>query len=148
MKNRLKAWNQECFGFLDTNINKTKKELDDLDLALEDNPWDVDDLARRKELNIELWQSLRRKESLTFQKSRSKWIREGDTNSKFFHASIKSQRLRNELQGLLVNNCWIDDVDSVKEEAFNHFSKQFSTSCWNRPSLDGIDFKQLSASDN
>lgn len=103
---------------------------------------------RRKELNAELWQLLKRKNNLQYKKSREKWIREGDTNSKFFHNAINFKRKRNGIHGLLVNDNWIEGVNEVREEVYNHFSKQFSDTEWNRPTLEGISFKQLSDMEN
>lgn len=148
LKNSLRAWNHQCFGHLDSKINSIKKDLEELHIQLEENSWDATDLSRKRSLNSELWQLLKRKECLAAQKSRSKWIKEGDTNSKFFHATLKSRRLRNEIQGFLIGDQWIEDVNSVKEEAHNYFSKQFSCPTWERPSLEGITFKQISAADN
>ena len=84
----------------------------------------------KKSKNAELWQLLRHKENLTFQKSRSKWIREGDTNSNFFHVTVNIQRKRNEIQGLTIGGSWVDEVQSVKEEIFNHFSLIFKSENW------------------
>jgi hypothetical protein len=44
----------------------------------------------RKCLNIDFWNQLHLKESLIKQKSRMKWVQEGDSNSRYFHESIKT----------------------------------------------------------
>lgn len=146
MKNSLKVWNQEVFGHLGSKIKKnTKHELKLVDLSLEEDEVDGGIVEEKTRLCSEMWQLLRRKNNLIFQKSRSKWVKKRDANSKFFHNAVNLQRKRNEIHGLLVNDIWIEQVEAVKDEIFSHFSSQFTEDDdWTRPTLDGIDFKQLS----
>ncbi|MCI35774.1 RNA-directed DNA polymerase (Reverse transcriptase) [Trifolium medium] len=53
------------------------------------------EVERRKLLFAELWHLKKSKESLTIQRSRAKWLQEGDANSRYLHACIKSRRKRN-----------------------------------------------------
>jgi hypothetical protein len=83
LKEHLKLWNKEVFGFLDLNIEKTVKELNDFEGLLGgDDPDSL--LTIREGLNRDFWRQLHHKESLLKQKSRVKWVKEGDSNSKFF----------------------------------------------------------------
>jgi hypothetical protein len=50
-----------------------------------------------KEKVQQFWKKISSKESLFRQKSRTKWVQEGDSNSRFFHASIKGRRRRNQI---------------------------------------------------
>ncbi|GAU32897.1 hypothetical protein TSUD_393180 [Trifolium subterraneum] len=85
---------------------------------------------------------------LNEQKSRSKWIKEGDSNTRFFHASIKGRHRRNRIVKLGKENEWIQGVDEIKKAANDHFSKHFSEEWPLRHFLQGIDFKTLTAEDN
>ncbi|GAU24569.1 hypothetical protein TSUD_149100 [Trifolium subterraneum] len=105
-------------------------------------------VPQTKELVKKIWEQLHHKESLLKQNSRLKWIQEGDSNTRFFHASIKGRRRRNQLSILKKGETWIQGADNIKKEAKDHFSLIFSEEWNNRPFLQGIDFNMLSAEDN
>lgn len=88
------------------------------------------------------------KENLLYQKSRSRLLKEGDANFGFFHACINSRRRLNNIQALQVDDGWIFEVEDVKQEILNHYSRQFSEFKWDRPLLDGISFNQLDDENN
>lgn len=88
---------------------------------------------------------MKNKESLVHQRSR---VREGDANSKFFHACIKSRFANNQISELLDGNRWIDDVQGIRSVATKYFSEHFSENKWIRPRLDGVIFQTVSARQN
>lgn len=76
LKDRLKTWNSEAFGFLDLRIVKIVE-----DMNLINNTVCVGSLIdeeQRRALTTNFWQQLRYKESFLAQKSRARWVQEGD----------------------------------------------------------------------
>ncbi|KAL5165677.1 hypothetical protein HKD37_18G050765 [Glycine soja] len=57
----------------------------------------------KKSLQEQLWSAALAYESVLRQKSRVKWLREGDRNSSYFHRIINHRRRVNALQGLKIN---------------------------------------------
>lgn len=87
----------------------------------------------KKELMI----AYREEEMFWCQKSREKWLRLGDRNSKFFHFSVKAARTRNYLKKLKDNlgrEKWSDEAKA--EVAVQYFSELFST--LNPPSYESV----------
>ena len=82
-------------------------------------------------------------EALLRQKSRSRWLKEGDCNTKFFHIRVNANRNRNSIKGLLIEGVWTDDPNKVKEEIGSFFSNRFLEADFQRPKIDGIFFKSL-----
>jgi hypothetical protein len=99
----LRKWNKEVFAYLDLNIEKTVKELNDLERSVGGDGNDVD-VPLRAALNKDFWNQIHLKESLLKQKSRMNWVKEGDSNTKYFHESIKQRRGRNQLVALKVGD--------------------------------------------
>jgi hypothetical protein len=147
LKECLRKWNKEVFGYLDLNIEKTVKELNELEGRMGgDNS--IFDPVLRNDLNRDFWNQLHLKENLLKQKSRKKWVQEGDSNSKYFHESIKSRRRRNQLVALKDGEAWIQGVVEVKGFVKNYFEHNFSERWEHRPNLNGLQFQTLSAEDN
>ena len=70
------------------------------------------------------------------QKVRSRWIKEGDCNSRYFHLMINVSRRNNCLKGLMIDGAWIEEPATVKETVRMFFSQRFQESVQDRPRLE------------
>jgi hypothetical protein len=143
LKGVIKNWCVEDFG----KPEEKKNVLIELILAL-DSRSEIDGLTNvevveRKRLFGELWATLKSIDSLAFQRSRVKWLKEGDTNSRYFHCCINSRRRRNSVIALCTPEGWVEGPVNVKREVVTFFSNQFANDTWCRPTLDGIVFPCL-----
>jgi len=77
------------------------------------------------------------------EKSRVKWLREGDRNSTYFHRLVNHRRRVNAFQGPIIEGVWVHEPSSVKIAVLNHFKDAFSEQNPNRPTLDGVRFPSL-----
>ena len=75
------------------------------------------------------------------QKSRVKWLIEGDRNSSYL--IINHRRRVNAFQGLCIDGGWIHEPSNVNIAVFKHFKERFSEQNHCRPTLDGIQFSSL-----
>ncbi|KAF1881640.1 hypothetical protein Lal_00039857 [Lupinus albus] len=110
LKSILRTWNKEKFGIIETNIDYVPRDIHDLDLKGEAMNLTDDEVLRRSNL----WAARSSKHNLLFQKSRSKWLKEDDTNSKYFHGLVNSRKRNNTILGLDINGDWIEDVTGVR----------------------------------
>ena len=106
------------------------------------------EIELRRKLQEELWLAATSYESLLRQKARTKWIKEGDCNSKFFHITVNGNRRHNSLRGLLVDGCWTKEPIKIKEEVCQFFRKKFEEGEEVRPRLDGVTFQTISQNQN
>lgn len=85
MKLDLNEWNMQVFGIMDEEIEKNRKEIQRLDQIDESSGLDTDVIIQRKAATSALLKDLKFKDSLLAQESRCGWIKEGDSNSRYFH---------------------------------------------------------------
>jgi exonuclease III len=147
LKIALKTWNREVFGILDLNIDQTVKDLNDLEEQIANGAIDPSSFNSKEKVN-NFWEQIQFKESLLRQKSRTRWIQEGDSNTRYFHSNIKGRRRRNHIAMLKKEEEWVEGADDIKSIVLDHFSKHFKEDWSNRPYLQGIDFNSLSSEDN
>lgn len=83
-----------------------------------------------------------------YQKSRQRWIKEGDSNSKYFHALIRWKRRKNAIVGLNFDDVWHEEPAAIKLKVTEFFKSKFRKVDLVAPRLDGIGFNQLSQTDN
>ncbi|GJY85444.1 RNA-directed DNA polymerase, eukaryota, reverse transcriptase zinc-binding domain protein [Tanacetum coccineum] len=60
------------------------------------------------------------------QKTKIKWVIEGDENSNFFYGMLNKKRSSSGVRGVMVDGVWVDDPQQVKKEFYDHFSARFS----------------------
>jgi exonuclease III len=147
LKAFLRKWNREVYGILDLNIDQTVKELNDIEGMLGVDGVDLES-TRRDGLVKDFWRQLHFKESLLKQKSRLRWVKEGDSNSRYFHESIKSRRRKNQLIALKDGDRWIQGVPEVKGFVKNFYEDNFRERWEDRPNLNGLTFRSLTMEDN
>jgi hypothetical protein len=85
---------------------------------------------------------------MIFQRSMSKWLKEWDTNSKFFHKCIKARTSSNVIKALKVEGEWVQTPPLIKVAVVEYFKNQVSSSEWERPRLDDVYFESISEEGN
>ncbi|XP_057426415.1 uncharacterized protein LOC130719827 [Lotus japonicus] len=143
LKDEIKLWVKKNFKDIREEIKRTVDEINMIDMEDENGGVSDKDLIRRKELTAEFWRLSKLNESVLWQKSRCRWVKDGDRNSKYFHAVINKRRCSNFISGIRIGDKWVEEPSRVKDGVREFFSDRFQDSSWNRPRLDGVDFKSL-----
>lgn len=76
LKENLKKWNRDIFGFIDKKIGELKNEIRELDIEDESQGLAEGDVIRREEVTAKLFRNLHQKNSLAAQKAKIKWLKE------------------------------------------------------------------------
>lgn len=88
------------------------------------------------------------KKILVKQKSRMRWINEGDSNTKFLHSCIQERRRRNHILFLEVDGQCVEQVGEMKKKVRRFFEDGFKEYFFSRPIPGGVEFQTLILEDN
>ena len=106
LKIKLKGWNKEVFGRVETRKNQALKNI---------AQWDTIGAVRtvtqseidRKTIELEEFKRWALLEEIMWRhKSRENWLKEGDGNTKFFHKMANSHIKHSEMTGLKIDGVW------------------------------------------
>ncbi|PNY14484.1 cysteine-rich receptor-like protein kinase, partial [Trifolium pratense] len=148
LKVTIKQWNQQVLGDSEEIKRKLILEIMTLDQKSEVTGLSQQEVAVRKNKFDDLLCILKSIDAAIFQRSRSKWLKAGDANTAYFHSRVKMRRRRNGMVALLTLTGWAEGPANVRAAAVNFFRTHFQSVGWDRPTLDGLDFTQITADQN
>ena len=145
VKSKLKDWNKVAFGDSRERKNSIISDLGRIDLFEQEGNLNHDLLSertlKRKELE-ELWL---KEEDYWRQKSRIKWIKEGDCNSKFFHRAANGRRNKKFIKSLVSEEgVTLSNIEIISGEIVNFFRKLYSKSAGASWRVEGLDWVPIS----
>ncbi|XP_019459903.1 PREDICTED: uncharacterized protein LOC109359661 [Lupinus angustifolius] len=146
LKEAIKAWNKKIFCCIDTTLSVLSRDIQALDLIGETISLDDVQVVEKKNLTAEWWKTANWRDNLLRQKSRNKWLKEGDANTSFFYACINNRRRRNQIHGVWINGLWCEEEDHIRSGASNYFKKLFTQVHSPKPILAGVVFSMISDS--
>ncbi|XP_030477964.1 uncharacterized protein LOC115695005 [Cannabis sativa] len=117
-KNDLKRWNAEVFGFCDKKLRILRTQLSHIqkETILKES------VEREAEVQLEILDLEEKMGRIWRQKSHENWLRFGDSNSKFFHASTIIRSRRNHIGGVLDDSGeWLKQRKEIRDYFLEHF---------------------------
>ncbi|KAK2657469.1 hypothetical protein Ddye_010521 [Dipteronia dyeriana] len=98
----------------------------------------------RLEASSELWKALRLEEQEWHQKSKVKWLLEGDRNMRFFHCIASARRRMNYTENISFDGEFKSNSEEVRKEMAYFFKNLYKNVSWCRPKIFGLPLKKLS----
>jgi hypothetical protein len=143
LKGEIKRWNREVFGNVGARNEAWAGEVEELDRLGEVRRLTEEEKERRRVLVADLEASLLQEEISWRQKSRVRWLKEGDKCTKFFHQVASANRRNNSIESLMVNGSPTSDPTSIGNHVVNYYKSLFSEPLSWRPGLDNLEFDRL-----
>nr|GEW80401.1 RNA-directed DNA polymerase, eukaryota [Tanacetum cinerariifolium] len=103
---RIRAWIMDKRSSVSREKDSIKKELSDIDRLLAGGDVFDSNLLRRSELHRNLYNINHMESKEYLQKSKIKWVIEGDENSNFFYGLINKKRSQLVIRGVFVDGIW------------------------------------------
>ncbi|CAM8948837.1 unnamed protein product [Rhodiola kirilowii] len=119
----LKEWNVKEYGRVDKKVRELKSQLD----VLRAQPRTVALAEEETKVCGRLDEWLRREELLWKQRSRADWLKEGDLNTKYFHAKASQRMQVNRIRRLAASTGeWVTDEGDILNVVTEYFQSLFS----------------------
>ncbi|RVW15175.1 LINE-1 reverse transcriptase-like [Vitis vinifera] len=123
IKKRLKVWNKEVFGRLETNKASALEQVAFWDRVASERTLTVEEAELKKGAKDSFKKWVLLEEAHWRQHSREIWLREGDRNTGFFHRMASAHRRNNAMGRIKVNGEWLVEKQEVKEGIVNSFQQ-------------------------
>ncbi|XP_011627013.1 uncharacterized protein LOC105421405 [Amborella trichopoda] len=143
VKKKLLVWKKESRYLINTKIEETLLEILDLHIQQESVLYIervVDRNALLKSLN-----DLKRVEEIYWRQcSRSKWLKEGNRDTKYFHIIASAHKRQNDISGITILGIDLDDHNAMECAVVNYIEWACTTEVEFTPKLNNVLFKYLS----
>lgn len=147
LKKEIKKWNGSRASMTTERISNLELELQGvMDQMLRDGTSSSLRAQRLKVLD-DLWNAFRVEECRWRQKARSRWAKEGDRNSAFFHSQCKRRMEKQNITKLQVGDVELEDAAEIKMAIFHHFKSFFTSQAKVRPRITCSSMHKLSRSE-
>ena len=121
----LSRWNSTVYGQIPKKIQDKRNRLEALAMWEEDEELSLEINRLRGEIN----DLLDDEEMYWGQRAKAHWLKEGDKNTKFFHAQASERRKQNTIVGIWdEQGRWCDDEESIAQAAISYFDNIYSSS--------------------
>lgn len=109
----MKQWNKDYFGNVEQKIHQKEDSILALQIDMDSNPLD-ENYTLLKDAKSTLHNLLQAEETCWKQKSRVKWLDEGNHNTRFFHLSAKIRGKSNTIDNISYNGKNLVDHHDIK----------------------------------
>ncbi|KAJ9678521.1 hypothetical protein PVL29_020644 [Vitis rotundifolia] len=126
IKQKLKVWNREVFGKLESNKSEALQQVEFWDREENERVLTVEETELKKEAkeNYRKWVIM--EETHWRQLSREIWLKEGDRNTGFFHRMASAHHRNNSLERIKINGEWFLEEQEIREGIANAFKNFLS----------------------
>ncbi|XP_021890901.1 uncharacterized protein LOC110809397 [Carica papaya] len=145
LKLEIKKWAKEEDGRSDRILNDNLEELRKLEHLEMDGLLREGGRGRRGELKLEIAAKMNLEAISWRQKTRERWIKEVDRNTRYLQSLANSRRKNNYVEELEFGGDTVRGNAVLREKVKDYFTKLYTEEEERRPRQDELPFRQLSA---
>jgi hypothetical protein len=144
MKGALKEWHAAHAQNLSSRIDSLKVRLSAFDLKGEHDTLSEAEVEELHGVTTGIHSLSRLQASIYWQQSCSRWLKEGDANSKYFYSMLASRRRGNVISSVQVDGATLEGVHPIQQAVFSHFASHFKAHNVVQPGVDNLRINRLS----
>jgi hypothetical protein len=127
LRSHLSGWARHVTGVLKKEKLRLSAIIDDLEALAETTPLSTQQIELKNQSNAKI-ASLHREEELKwYQRSKSKFILEGDSNTRYFHSVDNGRHRKNNIHSLVQDKGTIEGLDNLKSYVTNYYKNLFGS---------------------
>ncbi|XP_042477770.1 uncharacterized protein LOC122059150 [Macadamia integrifolia] len=120
----IKSWSREAFPNLDQEVITSKAKLENIQRSIEEDGLTEQLFDQEVDAKTKYWKAMENQEKLWLQKSRVRWLKEGDRCSRFFHVMTRIKRSKNTIRCITTE----DGVDiSARDQMGSYLAEYYET---------------------
>lgn len=125
LKEKLCIWSKD--NARTTNIRKEGLliELNSLDSKSENKSLSEDEYNGISQIRLELYSILNQEEIYWKQRSRAAWLKEGNSNTRYFHQLVNGRRNKNYLPRICYYTHWVEGNQEIGKVFTEHIKLHF-----------------------
>ena len=144
LKSDLKKWNESDFGNITAKKQLLWSKLNALDVKEDFQPLSEEEKLDQASFRVDLEKAALLEEISWRQKSKMLFLKEGDSNTKFFHRMANSNRRNNCIETLMIDGAMSTNQDRIVDHVEQFFINLYSEQQVQHPFLDVLDFPCIS----
>ncbi|GAU12549.1 hypothetical protein TSUD_182630 [Trifolium subterraneum] len=135
IKSALKDWHKTHTQNLPSRIESLQDRAAVLDVKGGEDDLSNEEISELHGITSDIHSLSRLNASICWQQSRSRWLKEGDANSKYFHSVLANRRRGNAISSLEVGGFTVEGVAPIRQAVVSHFASHFKAVNVVRPGL-------------
>ena len=144
LKSDLKKWTETDFGNIAAKKQLLWSKLNVLDLKEDHHSLTKEEKLEKTTLRTELEKAALLEEISWRQKSRVLYLKEGDSNTRFFHRMANSNRKNNCIENLMIDGALSSNQDRIADHIEHFYMNLYSEQQVQHPFPDVLDFPRIS----
>jgi hypothetical protein len=125
LRTHLSGWARHVSGALKKEKLRLSSIIDDLEALAEVGPLSTHEIEIKNQSNAKIASLLREEELKWYQRSKSRFILEGDSNTRYFHSVANGRHRKKRIHSLVQEEGTIEGSDNLKNYITSYYKKLF-----------------------